>query len=140
MILNLGSKLALNSAHFTRGLVKHAAGRGYFRAVPSQTGDEFVTSPPPPPQSLNNTSASWRGQGILRVVSCQTTRSAARPPHPLAQECLAYSIIDRLRELLGLFQNDDEDIPIVTPTSDPWGIGTPRLKIQGAKRTRQRVR
>ena len=28
MILNLGSKLALNSAHFTRGLVKHAAGRG----------------------------------------------------------------------------------------------------------------
>ena len=45
-------KLAPNSTHFTRGLVKYVPGRGYFRVVPSQNGDIFVTSPPPP-QSLN---------------------------------------------------------------------------------------
>ena len=31
----------------TRGLVKYVLGRGYFRAVPSQNGDKYVTSPPP---------------------------------------------------------------------------------------------
>ena len=36
----------------TRGLVKHVPGRSYFRAVSSQNGDKFVTSPTPP-QSLN---------------------------------------------------------------------------------------
>ena len=30
-------------------LVKYVSGRGYFRAVPSQNGDKYVTSPPPPP-------------------------------------------------------------------------------------------
>ena len=46
------SKLAPNSTHLTSGLVKHIPGRGCFRAVPSQNGDQIVTSPPPP-QSLN---------------------------------------------------------------------------------------
>ena len=41
-------KFAPNSSHFTRGLVKYVPGRGCFRAVPSQNGDKFVTSPPPP--------------------------------------------------------------------------------------------
>ena len=36
---------------FDQGLVKYVPGRGYFRAVSSQNGDKFVTSPPP--QSLN---------------------------------------------------------------------------------------
>ena len=31
-------KLAPNSTHFTRGLVKYIPGRGSFRAVPSQNG------------------------------------------------------------------------------------------------------
>ena len=44
-------KLASNSTHSIRGLVKYIPDRGYFRAVPSQNGDKFVTSPPPP-QSL----------------------------------------------------------------------------------------
>ena len=52
MIPYLIGKLAPNSLHFTRGLVKHVPGRGYFRAVSSQNGDKFVTSLPPP-QSLN---------------------------------------------------------------------------------------
>ena len=47
MIPYMVSKLAPNSTHFTRGLVKQVPGRGYFRAVPSQNGDKFVTSPPP---------------------------------------------------------------------------------------------
>ena len=42
-------KLAPNSTHFTRGLVKYIPGRGYFGAVPSQNGDKFVTSSSPPP-------------------------------------------------------------------------------------------
>ena len=42
-------KLAPNSSHLTRGLVKYVPGRDYFRAVSSQNGDKFVTSPPPPP-------------------------------------------------------------------------------------------
>ena len=30
-----------------QGLVKYVPGGGYFRAVPSQNGDKYVTSPPP---------------------------------------------------------------------------------------------
>ena len=45
-------KLAPNSSHLTRGLVKSVPGRGFFRAVPSENGDKYVTYPTPP-QSLN---------------------------------------------------------------------------------------
>ena len=51
MIPYMVGKLAPNSLHWIRGLVKYVpgrAGRGYFRAVSSQIGDEFVTSPTPP--------------------------------------------------------------------------------------------
>ena len=48
MIPYIVGKLAPNSPHWTRGLVRYVPGRGYFRAVPSQNGDKFVTSPPPP--------------------------------------------------------------------------------------------
>ena len=48
-------KLAPNSTHFTKGLVNYIPGRRSFRAVPSQNGDKFVSSPPPP-QSLNRSS------------------------------------------------------------------------------------
>ena len=43
-----GRKLVPNSTHSTRGLVKYVPDRGYFRAVLSQNGDIFITSPPPP--------------------------------------------------------------------------------------------
>ena len=48
MIPYMVGKLAPNSSHLTRGLVKYVPGRGYFRAVPSQNRDKCVTSPPPP--------------------------------------------------------------------------------------------
>ena len=48
MIPYMVGKLAPNSSYLTRGLVKDIPGRGYFRAVPSQKGDKYVTSPPPP--------------------------------------------------------------------------------------------
>ena len=51
MIPYMVGKLAANSSHLTRGVVKYVPGRGYFRAVPSQSEDKYVTSPPP--QSLN---------------------------------------------------------------------------------------
>ena len=41
-------KLAPNSSHLTRGLVKNVSGRSYFCTVPSQNGDKMVTSPPAP--------------------------------------------------------------------------------------------
>ena len=47
MILYMVGKLALNPTHSTRGLVKYVPGRSYFRAVPSQNEDKFVTSPSP---------------------------------------------------------------------------------------------
>ena len=49
MIPHIVGKLAPNSTHFTKGLIKSAPGRGYFRAIPSQNGEKIVTSPPPPP-------------------------------------------------------------------------------------------
>ena len=56
MIPYMVGKLAPNSSLLNRGLVKYVPGRGYFRAVSSQNGDKFVTSPPRP-QSLNGASA-----------------------------------------------------------------------------------
>ena len=38
MIPYMVGKLAPNSTHFTRKLVKYIPGRAYFRAVPSKTG------------------------------------------------------------------------------------------------------
>ena len=52
MIPYMIGKLAPNSSHLTRGLVKYVPGRGYFGAVSSQNGEKNVTSPPPA-QSLN---------------------------------------------------------------------------------------
>ena len=48
MIPYMVGKLAPISLHLTRGLVKYVPGRGCFRAVPSQNGDKYVTSPSPP--------------------------------------------------------------------------------------------
>ena len=48
MIPYMVGKLAPNSSHLTRESVKSVPGRGYFRSVPSQNGDKYVTSPPPP--------------------------------------------------------------------------------------------
>ena len=47
MIPYMVGKLAANSSHLTRGLVKHVPGRVHFRADPSQNGDKYVTSRPP---------------------------------------------------------------------------------------------
>ena len=48
MIPYMVGKLAPNSSHLTRGLVKYVPGRGNFRTVPSQNGDKHVTCPAPP--------------------------------------------------------------------------------------------
>ena len=41
------SKPDLNKIPFTGGLIKYVLGRGYFRAVPSQSGEKPPTSRPP---------------------------------------------------------------------------------------------
>ena len=48
MIPYMVGKLAPHSSHLNRGLVKYVPSRGYFRAVPSQNEDKFVTTPSPP--------------------------------------------------------------------------------------------
>ena len=47
-------KLAQNSSHLTSGLVKYVPSRGYFCAVPCQSGDKYVTSPPPKSSNLSH--------------------------------------------------------------------------------------
>ena len=46
MIPYMVGKLVPNPTHHTRGLVKYVPGRDYFGSVPSQNGEQFVTSPP----------------------------------------------------------------------------------------------
>ena len=48
MTIYIVGKLAPNSTHFTRMLIKYVPERCYFRAVPSQNGDKFATFPTPP--------------------------------------------------------------------------------------------
>ena len=59
MIPYMVGKLAPNSSHLTRGSVKSVPGRGYFRDVPSQNGDKYVTSPPPSIVELVTPCANW---------------------------------------------------------------------------------
>ena len=60
MIPYMVGKLSPNSSHLNRGLVKYVPGRAYFRAVPSQNGDKFVTSRPPSiVERLNHDVARW---------------------------------------------------------------------------------
>ena len=63
MIPYMVGKPAPNSSYLTSGLVKYVPVRGYFRAIPSQNGDKFVTSPFPPPnrcERVNNSSVDRR--------------------------------------------------------------------------------
>ena len=67
-------KLAPNSTHSTRGLVRYVAGWGYFRTVPSQNGDKFVTSPAPSPIVGRVVIAKSGSSLDLRLFSIQLTR------------------------------------------------------------------
>ena len=63
----LVGKLAPNSSYLTRGLVNYVPVRSCFRAVPSQNGDIFVTSPPPP---IVERLLPERFHSAITVVSC----------------------------------------------------------------------
>ena len=63
MIPYMVGKLAPNSSHLTRELVKYVPGRSYFRAVPSQNGDKYVTFPPPQIVELVNCTC-WLGSAL----------------------------------------------------------------------------
>ena len=62
MIPYMVGKLAPNSSHLTRGLVKYVPGRDYFCVVSSPNGDKYVTYPPPP-QSLKSYRRDMKDQG-----------------------------------------------------------------------------
>ena len=90
MIPDMVGKLAPNPTHSTRGLVKYVPGRSHFRAVPSQNGDKFVTSPPPsivervvnhlPPESttLRKAKASPEWPNWQRTRKSEMDRQLAR--------------------------------------------------------------
>ena len=85
-------KLAPNASHSTRGLAKYVPGRGYFRAVSSQYGDKFVTSPPP--QSLNGSGGVARsGRRARTVSSIVEVKSNAAP-------VLRRAVIGRMRQAM----------------------------------------
>ena len=94
MIPYMVGKLAPNSSNLTRVLVNYVPGRGYFRAVSSQNGDKFVTSPPPP-QSLNGSNnknketitqstrqKKIKGHSIERVWYTASRKPSSTPPPP----------------------------------------------------------
>ena len=74
MIPYMVGKLAPNSTHSTRGLVKYIPGKGCFRAVSSQNGEKFVTSPPPSPP-------------IIERVLCLLCEPSRREAHVLQDGC-----------------------------------------------------
>ena len=69
-------KLAPNPTHSIRWLVKYFSGRGFFRAVPSQNGDKFVTSSPPPPPIVERVERPLT-QKTLRTMFYVKVESAA---------------------------------------------------------------
>ena len=78
MIPYMVGKLAPNSSHLTRGLIKDVPGRGYFRAVSSLNGDKYVTPPPPPPNRRT-------GRSVMPVNSKMSfsARMLLPPTHPM---------------------------------------------------------
>ena len=100
-------KLAPNSTHLTRGLVKYIPGRGCFYAVPSQNGEKLLHPLPPSivervkrliPNTYRNqpcaeftTILNTRGgnkarQGSIKPVPCGGTNiSRPTPPHDAIQ-------------------------------------------------------
>ena len=68
MIPYMVGTLAPNSTYSIKRLVKYVPGRGYFRAVPSQNGDKFVTSPPP--QSLNESYLHMSNVNVQQNLLC----------------------------------------------------------------------
>ena len=73
MIPYMAGKLATNSSRLTRGLVKHVPGRGYFRAIPSQTGTNMLHPRPPPPivelVSIRNLACHRRTVNMMLAIS-----------------------------------------------------------------------
>ena len=97
MIPYMVGKLAPNPTHFTRGFVKYVPVRGYFRAVSSQNGDKFVTSPPPPPQSLNDSSRqSTLGQHV--------PHDSGRPRPPISDRGIIFWRYTIEHDLKGLME------------------------------------
>ena len=89
MIPYMVRKLAPNSSHLTRGLVKSVPGRGYFRAVPSQNGDKYVTPPPPPIVELVFVHFSINWRHTYRHARLLTPLS--HPPSRKHRSCLLRS-------------------------------------------------
>ena len=78
MIPYIVGKLAPNLSHLTRGLVKYVPGRDYFRAVPSQNGDKYVTSPPPQSLNWSHHTAGSSGTDVLKQ-DVKSIMSSATP-------------------------------------------------------------
>ena len=88
MIPYMVGKLAPNSSHLNKGLVSYVPGRGYFRAVPSQNGDKYVTSPPPPIVELVGSSLNlWRT--TFSTAAKKMLNNIVDKTHPCRSPCSA---------------------------------------------------
>ena len=104
MIPYMVGKLAPDSSHLTRGLAKSVPGRGYFRAIPSQNRDKYVTSPIKHTQSgirfFRTSSCNRRITNIISVVErfgrkplCSSGRIPTRSQYSLRRRAMTFSSI-----------------------------------------------
>ena len=91
MIPYMVGKLVPNSPHWTRGLVRYVSGRSYFRAVPSQNRDKFVTSPRSP--IVERVMCQLR----QRTFSATARLSGATPPRVTVSATLTEDITRHLQ-------------------------------------------
>ena len=108
-ILYMVGKLAPNSSHLNRGLVKYVSGKGYFRTVPSQNGDKIITFPPPPliVERVSNLGNAARHVGNHLADAVERKKNNYRGSFPASYSFLPLSLC---RLVVKLFR------PLPTPS------------------------
>ena len=88
IVIVSGRQACPGLSFFTRGLVKYVPGRGLFRAVASNLGDKFRTSPPPSSHLLNDSHVI--ASITLPAGGCCASPSffLFRPPRSCPLSCL----------------------------------------------------
>ena len=143
MIPYMVGKVAPISSHLTRGSVKYVPGRSYIRAVPSQNGEKYVTSPPRP-QSLNwsrgeHSSAQSSIIFILRPVSLLGRRTTCNSMY------VSIYRAPRRRMLIYFHPSSVRPVehecaaPVADSHSQTWWANRPYICFRTVSNTRGRI-